>query len=75
MLALSTGKDHNGDNEIWRRLSKERESFVPDACQREVYGLQSYGMAGYFQPRAVLHIPELNQRISFRLPYPHFRRL
>ena len=63
----------NGDLEVWRCSSSipehvVDESSAPDAGQREVYGLQSSGTDGYFQPWAVLHMPK--QTSGFRFVYP-----
>ena len=63
----------NGDKEVWRRLSGVSEhdvdeSSAPDASQREVYGLLSSGTDGYFQPWALLHMPE--PTFAFRFVYP-----
>ena len=64
---------HNGDKEVWRRSSgipehDVDESSAPDASQREVYGLQTSETDSYFQPWAVLHMPELTS--AFRFVYP-----
>ena len=63
----------NGDKEVWRCSSVipehgVDESSAPDASQREVYDLQSFGMDGFFQPWAVLHMPELTS--AYRFVYP-----
>ena len=64
---------HNGDKEVWRRSSGIPEhgvdkSSAPDAIQHEVYDLQSSETDGYFQPWAVLHMPEVTS--AFRFVYP-----
>lgn len=64
---------HDGDKEVWRCSSvipehEIEESSAPDANQREVYGLQTSGTDGYFQPWAVLHMPELTS--AYRFVYP-----
>ena len=64
---------HNGDKEVWRRSSgipehDVDESSAPDESQREVNDLQPSGTDDYFQPWAVLHMPELTS--AFRFVYP-----
>jgi hypothetical protein len=63
----------DGDKEVWRCSSgipehDVDESSAPDANQREVYDLLSSGTDGYFQPWAVLHMPE--RTIAYRFVYP-----
>ena len=66
---------YNGDKEVWRRSSGipehgVDESSAPDASQREAYDLVSPDSEtdGYFQPWAVLHMPERTS--AFRFVYP-----
>ena len=65
---------HNGDKEVWKRSSviPERdvdESSAPDEAQHEVHDLQSSVTDGcYFEPWAVLHMPE--QTAAYRFVYP-----
>lgn len=64
---------HNGDKEVWKCSSVISEHVVdessaPDAIQLEVSGLQTYGKDGFFQPWAVLHMPELTS--AYRFVYP-----
>ena len=61
------------DKEVWRCSSVISEhgvdeSSAPDANQHEVYGLQSSGTDGFFQPWAVLHMPELTSAYHFVYP-------
>ena len=63
----------NGDKEVWRRSSVIPEhdvdkSSAPDQSQLDVNDLQSPGTDGYFQPWAVLHMPELTR--AYRFVYP-----
>ena len=62
---------HNGDKEVWRCSSGilehgVDESSAPDAVQHEVYRIS--GSDDYFQPWAVLHIPELTTAYCFVYP-------